>query len=205
MTLIELLIVIFGILFSLAIHESGHAFLADRFGDPTARQDGRISLNPFNHWDPVGTTLLIGLLILRAVGFAPFVFGWGKPVPVVERNLNNPRNDQVKIAVFGPISNLLTAVLFALLYQFIPSWQTGIIGGALVLIISINVTLAIFNLLPIPPLDGSHLLSVILPDAWYDTIIRNWSFFIMLIFFVIWFFPSIIEVPIRFITGILIS
>jgi len=202
----ELLIVIFGILFSLSIHESAHALLADRFGDPTARQDGRISLNPFNHWDPVGTTLLVGLLILTYTGLAPFVFGWGKPVPVVQNNLNNPKNDQIKIAISGPISNLLTALFFGIIYRLLPpDFNNTLVLHALIVLVTINITLAIFNLLPIPPLDGSNLLSLILPDNLYELVVRNWQIFILLIFGVVWFFPIIIEAPIYFFTRIILG
>jgi len=201
----ELIIVIFGILFSLSIHESAHAWLADRAGDPTAHQEGRISLNPVNHWDPVGTTLLVGLLILSSIGLSPFIFGWGKPVPVVQSNLNHPKNDQIRIAIFGPISNLLVALAFGLLFRYLPLSSSPILLESLILLVSINVTLAIFNLLPIPPLDGSNLLALVLSESQYEVVLRNWQYFILIIMGIVWFFPIIIEYPIHVITNLILG
>jgi len=157
------------ILFALSVHESAHAWMAERFGDPTGRLQGRITLNPIAHIDPIGTIVLPVFLAL--IG-AP-VFGWAKPVMVNPMNLKNPRKDGIYIAAAGPVSNIIMAisgiVIFLLLKNtgFIGSiYVSGRIAEAVTLLllnlILINIFLAIFNLIPVPPLDGSRILEGIL-------------------------------------------
>ncbi len=157
------------ILFALSVHESAHAWMAERFGDPTGRIQGRITLNPIAHIDPVGT--IIFPVILALIG-AP-VFGWAKPVMVNPYNLRNPRKDGIYIAAAGPVSNLIIAftglVIFSLLKSFgivgsmyISSRGVEAITLLLLNLILINIFLAIFNLMPVPPLDGSKMLEGVL-------------------------------------------
>ncbi len=146
------------LLFSVIVHEVAHGYVALRNGDPTARMLGRITLNPVPHIDPVGTILLPALLLLTHAGI---LFGWARPVPVNPRNFRNYRWGEITVSAAGPMSNLALAVGFAFLFH---------LGGAnqgLRLLaeygVSINIFLALFNLVPIPPLDGSHILSILLP------------------------------------------
>ncbi len=145
------------VLFALSVHESAHAWTADRFGDPTARLLGRVSLNPLAHIDPIGTIILP---LLLAVMHAP-VFGWAKPVPVNPYNLRHPRRDSVLVSAAGPLSNLLTALIsmiFFLLLKNSALLRSVSLLTVLFYLIVINIYLAVFNLIPIPPLDGSGIL-----------------------------------------------
>jgi len=148
----ELLYVIPAVLFVLTIHEFGHAYVAYRMGDTTAKEQGRLSLNPFRHIDPIG---LLALII--------FHFGWGKPVPVDFTALKNLRKGMVLVSLAGPLSNLLTALLLSPLYNFLSSNAIalsafGYFVSLFQYIIVLSVYLAIFNLIPIPPLDGSKIV-----------------------------------------------
>ena len=149
------------ILMSLSFHEAAHAWTADRLGDPTARMLGRITLNPLSHIDWIGTVLLP--LMLAYLGQP--VFGWAKPVPVNPRNLAHPRRDFAMVALAGPVSNLLLAVVAA---AFLPLFSIDLTGGTLWWfvrnMVAINVLLAVFNLLPIPPLDGGNVLAGLAPE-----------------------------------------
>lgn len=156
----------FGVLLiSLTIHEAAHAWTADRLGDPTARRLGRVSLNPVVHIDPIGTVLLP---IIAAVSHLPLI-GWAKPVPVSMRNLANPRRDFMLVAAAGPISNLLQAIVAAVLLRLAVgvAETPNVYGSPLVtagfLAVQINLLLAFFNLIPVPPLDGGNVLLGLLP------------------------------------------
>lgn len=156
----------FGVLLiSLTIHEAAHAWTADRLGDPTARRLGRVSLNPVVHIDPIGTLLLP---IIAAVSHLPLI-GWAKPVPVSARNLANPRRDFMLVAAAGPISNLLQAFVAALLFRLAvgitdaPDVYASPLVTASFLAVQINLLLAFFNLIPVPPLDGGNVLLGLLP------------------------------------------
>ena len=173
------------ILMSLSIHEFAHAFVANLFGDPTAKMDGRMSLNPLRHWDPVGTTLLVGLLVLRMFGLNLPVFGWGKPVPVDERNFDNPKLYGIQTALAGPMSNFILAVIFAGIFRYFS--PTGIIEYIIFIAIYLNIFLMFFNLLPIPPLDGSRLLRLFIPERTYFALASSPLLFFGIFFFVIFF------------------
>jgi Zn-dependent protease len=157
------------ILLSLTIHEAAHAWTADRLGDPTARRLGRVSFNPVVHIDPIGTLLLP---IIAAVSHLPLI-GWAKPVPVTIRNLRHPRRDFMIVAAAGPVSNLLQAIAGALILRALfPIGGAGVFDGgtrgalvenALMLAVEINLLLAFFNLIPVPPLDGGNVLLGLLP------------------------------------------
>lgn len=195
--------VILLVLMSLTVHEFAHALVANLFGDPTAKMDGRMSLNPLRHWDPVGTTLLVGLLVLRMFGLNLPVFGWGKPVPVDERNFDNPRLYGIQTALAGPMSNFILAILFALLYRFValPSELAVIIF----LGIYLNIFLMFFNLLPIPPLDGSRLLRLFLPEQTYFALASNPLLFFGIFFLVIFFLLDYLVFASNQLTALLIG
>lgn len=152
------------ILLAITLHEVAHGRVARRFGDRTAEAQGRLSLNPVRHIDPIGT-LLVPTLLLLAGGF---LFGWAKPVPVNARNLRHPRQDMVWVAAAGPLSNLLMAVGWALVFSLsvrgsgvVASWLEAMASIG----VSINLLLAVFNMLPIPPLDGGRVLVNLLPPG----------------------------------------
>jgi Zn-dependent protease len=158
------------VLIALTIHEAAHAWSADKLGDPTARMLGRVSLNPIVHIDPIGTLLLP---LLAAYSGLPII-GWAKPVPVNTRRLGNPRRDFMIVAAAGPISNLLQALVAAILLQAItPAGETiyslvasgSLAAFVLASAVRINVFLAVFNLIPVPPLDGGNVLAGMLPAA----------------------------------------
>lgn len=148
------------LVFSAIIHEYSHGWMADRLGDPTARYAGRLTLNPMAHLDPVGSILMPLLLWFMTSG--AFLFAYAKPVPFNTYNLRDQRKGPAFIALAGPLSNLLLAVVFGLLAQFLPVPQ---MRPFFEIIVYTNVLLCIFNLVPIPPLDGSKLLFAILPPS----------------------------------------
>ena len=155
------------LLFSLTVHEMAHAWTADRFGDPTARLLGRVSLNPLVHADPIGTILFP---LIAMVSGAPLI-GWAKPVPVTIGRLQSPRRDYVLVAAAGPASNLVLALASALLLAVLPvsplhAGEPNVsapVAAILSQAMRLNVLLAIFNMIPIPPLDGGNVLSGLLP------------------------------------------
>lgn len=163
------MIIIWLLAFALAIsiHEAAHAWMADRLGDPTARLEGRLSLNPLVHYDPIGTTLLFVLVIMRAFGAPVIPFGWAKPVRFDPFNLKDPRRDSALISLAGPGANLIMACLFSVLLRltFFPFSPLSGIGNLAIPFIILNVSLAIFNLIPVHPLDGGKILVGLLPET----------------------------------------
>jgi Zn-dependent protease len=148
---------------SLTVHEAAHAWSANQLGDPTARLLGRLSLNPVVHIDPIGTILFPLIAMITGV---PLI-GWAKPVPVDMRHLRHPRRDFALIALAGPVSNVLLAIAGAMAFRTISGLDlpSGLLFGALLLFVTVNVLLAVFNLIPIPPLDGGNVLMGVLPPS----------------------------------------
>jgi Zn-dependent protease len=174
------------LLFSLTVHESAHAWTADRLGDPTARLLGRVSLNPVVHADLIGTVIFP---LLSMVSGVPLI-GWAKPVPVNISRLRRHRSDYVLVAAAGPASNLLIAIVAAALLSLMPrtpiAFGDAEISAPLVAFATralyVNVLLAVFNMLPIPPLDGGNVLGGILPRplaARYDALMRPYGFILL--------------------------
>jgi Zn-dependent protease len=151
------------LLFSVIIHELAHGYVAYSLGDPTAKYAGRLTLNPLKHLDLFGSIILPLLLFVAG---SPFLFGWAKPVPINPYNFKDQKYGEIKVSIAGPASNLLLAIFFGLILRFIPDTIIAINPGIVILlsyIVSINIWLAIFNLIPIPPLDGSWILFSFLP------------------------------------------
>lgn len=170
-------IIAFGIvLVSLTIHEAAHAWTADRLGDPTARLLGRVSLNPVVHIDPIGTLLLP---LVAAISGLPII-GWAKPVPVNINRLRHHRRDFMIVAAAGPLSNLAQAAVGGGMYQALAT-ETGDFSFILRAFVQINLLLAFFNLIPIPPLDGGNVLAGLLPESGAVVLdgLRQWGFVIL--------------------------
>ena len=150
------------LVFSLSFHEFAHAWMAYRLGDSTAARMGRLTLNPMSHLDPIGS---LALLLMG--------FGWAKPVPVDPRYLKNPRQDMVKVAAAGPISNIILAIIAAFVLRLL--FDTDLLSNSVktffIIFMQINITLAVFNLLPVSPLDGSQILSPFLENKFGPDIV----------------------------------
>lgn len=168
------LIIVFLLALALAIsvHEAAHAWASDRLGDATARHLGRLTLNPLAHLDPIGTIMLL------VVGF-----GWGKPVPVDESRLRS-RLNIIVVALAGPLSNLLTAIVLGIAYRFV---SAEALRATLAVFIFFNLALMIFNLIPIPPLDGSKILKLFVSDSVFYTLQQYGFVLVILLFFVLRF------------------
>ncbi len=188
------------VLASLTVHEAAHAWTADRLGDPTARLLGRVSLNPLVHIDPIGTVLLP---LLAAISNLPII-GWAKPVPVDTSRLSHPQRDFMFIAAAGPLSNILLAVLGAAAVAATATPSYG--SSPLLQFVEINIMLAMFNLVPIPPLDGGNVLAGLLPPAAADGFNRLRPFGIIILYAMMFtgILSALIMPPARLLWGILI-
>lgn len=188
------------LIIAITIHEFSHAFAAERLGDPTPRLMGRLTLNPLAHLDPLGTMLMI---FTR--------FGWGKPVQFDPFNLQNPRKDAAIISLAGPTSNLLLATLLSLILRFLPTTNYHLLSTLILPVIFINVSLAIFNLVPIHPLDGFKIVEGILPEnyvaSWHQ--LQGLGIFLLVILILPFgnysLLQSLILPPINFILRILLG
>jgi len=191
----EIILLIVILIFSVVMHEVSHGVVANSLGDSTAKNAGRLTLNPIPHLDPIGSVALPLMLILisTATGGGGIIFGWAKPVPVNTHNLRDQKFGSAKVSLAGPASNLAIAVFFGLVLRFLPVAQ---VDPTLVLVFStivfLNILLAVFNLLPIPPLDGSHILFTFLPESMNHIKIALSQYgFIFLLFIIFFFFPFI--------------
>ncbi len=188
------------LIMSVIIHEVSHGFAADMLGDPTARLQGRLTLNPLKHIDPVGSILVP--LVTSMFGFA---FGWAKPVPYNPYNLKDKRRGEFLIAAAGPLSNLLIALVFGTIIRFAAAGALTPFIEICSYIVTINIVLAVFNLIPVPPLDGSKLFLSFLPDqfgAFRQALERFGPIFVMIIVIFLWQFVSIAIPPLfRLFTG----
>ena len=192
------------VLASLTVHEWAHAWTADRLGDPTARLLGRVTFNPIPHIDPIGTILLPAIAMLGT----GMLFGWAKPVPVNISRLRNPKRDFMLVAAAGPASNIALAAIGAAVFHAIGAHEAlgTTFGRVLYFAISINILLAVFNMLPVPPLDGGNVLAGLLPDRYAALIhgLRNYGFIILLFLIVSGVVARIVEPVTNFIEGVLL-
>ena len=195
-TLILAAILIPCLIVAIVFHEVAHGWTALALGDPTAKEQRRLSLNPIRHVDPVGTVIVPGALAL----FGGPVFGWAKPVPVRQNRLDNPRYGMMAVAAAGPASNLLMALIAAVALGFVAATLTAPPGAVLTWVLTglnyfivINIFLALFNLLPIPPFDGSHIVQGLLPRsmaAQYAKLQQVGMFLLIALIAITWAFPD---------------
>jgi Zn-dependent protease len=196
------------LLFSVVVHEYAHGYVANRWGDPTAASLGRLTLNPIPHIDPVGSVLVPALLLLSG----GFLFGWARPVPVNPDNYRNRKWGDVTVSLAGPASNVLLAFLFTALWIVVRRFvgSDPLMDEIFPTAVYLNLILAAFNLLPIPPLDGSHVLYNFLPQplAYNYMSLSRYGFLILMLMLVL---PplravlALITVPVRVLLGFLIS
>lgn len=193
------------LIFSVVLHEVAHGWTANCLGDPTAKEAGRLTLNPLKHLDPLGSVVLPLCLILMQ---SHMMFAWAKPVPINPFYLRDKKYGEAKTAIAGPLANISIAVFFGLLIRFLPLGDSLFTQNLMMIfnyIVWINLLLAIFNLIPIPPLDGSHILFAFLPESLsaIKFFLFQYGFFIFIfsIFFLFQYIIPIVELVFFLITG----
>lgn len=188
-------------LMSAILHEYGHAWMAARLGDDTAERAGRLTINPLAHLDFFGSLLLPTVLILTG---SPVIFGYAKPVPINLYNLRGGWIGQAKVALAGPMANLIIAVTAALAVRYLAGGVSSDWGQLLTAIVLVNLVLMVFNLLPIPPLDGSKILASFLPASWRSNYLatEQWGFFVLLAIMLTW--PQLLYYPVGWLLGLLL-
>jgi Zn-dependent protease len=210
--ILHILVGVVVLVFSLVVHENAHALAAERFGDSTAREMGRITMNPVPHIDPLGTIIMPALMLISGV---PLI-GWARPVPINPSNFRNPVVHDAYVAAVGPMSNFALAlggtalfIVVALVFKHTPGLRESS-GNAFLFfqllcvnLIQINCILGIFNLIPVPPLDGHWILFMYLPSKWAAVLaaIRPYGFFILIALLWTGVLGRIIIVPMEFISG----
>lgn len=204
--LYRLSVAVIPILFAITLHEVAHGWVARHFGDPTAERAGRLTLNPLKHIDPVGTVVVPLVMLLFSGG--SMIFGWAKPVPVMFQNLRNPRRDMIVVAAAGPAANLVMAMGWAVLAasqetllglgEPATMWLYNVCGWGIL----INCVLAVFNMLPLPPLDGGRVLAGLLPPAQARILqrIEPFGFMIVVILMMSGVLWTLLEPPLFFFT-----
>lgn len=193
-SILQLLIKAIVLFTAIPVHECCHALAADKLGDSTPRNQGRLTLNPFAHLTLWGSLMLV---------FAGF--GWGKPVMVDPRNFKNPKRDNAIVALAGPVSNFVMAYLSMIVYKILlytlPDNDTAYYAALVFYLASIiNISLGVFNFLPIPPLDGSKIFGAILPDKAYFTVMRYEKYIIIAL--IVLLYTGLLDVPLSFLQGI---
>jgi Zn-dependent protease len=190
---------LFPVLMAVTMHEAAHGYVAWRLGDPTAKMLGRVTVNPLKHIDPVGTLLLPGLLLLIR---APFLFGFAKPVPIDFTKLNRPRRDMIWVALAGPATNFVLALASAFLIHLaflLPSFAESWALQNLVNSIIINLVLGVFNLIPLPPLDGGRVAIGMLPPPWSGRLARMERHGLLILIGMIFILPLLLaEIGVEF-------
>jgi Zn-dependent protease len=197
------------LIFAITVHEVAHGWVAKQFGDRTAEMLGRLTLNPVRHVDPIGTILVPGILLLTG---SSFMFGWAKPVPVDARNMRNPRSNMVLVTAAGPLSNLVMATIWAFIMMVNQDSVGGVTGEWIARMaqygILFNIMLAVFNMLPIPPLDGGQVLTNLLPQGAVSDFLRRvapFGFFVILALIFTRMLWPLIGPPIAFLLSLLVD
>ncbi|OGC22091.1 hypothetical protein A2291_07075 [candidate division WOR-1 bacterium RIFOXYB2_FULL_42_35] len=177
------------VLYSIIAHEVAHGKVAEMMGDQSARMYGRITLNPIPHIDPIGTLLPVVLIVFGS----PIIFGWAKPVPINPYNFRDYKKAMIYVSAAGIVTNLFMAWTLATIVKFLPldsNYYVSVLSYALIFGVRINIVLAIFNLLPIPPLDGSKLFSMLLPSEYSQYIYKMEPYGMMIVFLFLMFPPT---------------
>ena len=191
------------LIFSVILHELAHGYMAYSLGDPTAKYEGRLTFNPLKHLDPFGSIILPLMLFLTGI---PILIGWAKPVPINPYNFKDQKWGELKVALAGPSTNFIIAVIFGLIIRFFSPVISPELIGFFGIIMQLNLVLAFFNLVPIPPLDGSWILFHFLPDKFFKVkmFLQKYGV-IILIFFLFFQGPIVIEYFVNLFSQIIIG